>query len=390
VAGKELPISIYKYKNGWKAEIWIDRKRITGRSGFETKAAAKKWHDLTVIQFENDPGSLSKTKVPTFDDLLQRFIEIHLPTVAEGTRKRYHLDIDRRIRDHFQFLPLDKITKIDIETFRAGIMTDLSVKSVNMCMDLLRTMLLKAEEWGMIPNSPYTIKPLKQPDRKHAWWDRKEYVVRFLETAKKSRHYAAYKLAIECGLRVGEIVGLSKQDVDLKRCQIHVHRQWIDHQKAFGPTKGRKERFINFDPQSGLKEALAEAILASPDPEVIFTTRAGNRVRSRKLAGRYFTTLLKESRVPKIRFHDLRHTFASWYMIEHDDIWSLRAILGHGDIQTTQRYAHLSRKHQKVPAFSWNVSAQRNEIASTPSGSRNDGREDSSRSGHAPISTATL
>ena len=223
-------------------------------------------------------------------------------------------------------------------------------------MDLLRTILLKAEEWGMVDKSPYRLRPLKQPEVKYVWWDRKEHIQTFLEEAKKTRHYAAYKLAIECGLRVGEIVGLSKQDVDLKRCQIHVHHQWVDHQKSFGPTKGRKERFINFDPHSGLKEALAQALLASPDPEAIFVSEIGNRVRSRRLAGRYFTTLLKRSRVPKIRFHDLRHTFASWYMIENDDIWSLKAILGHGDIQTTQRYAHLSGRHQRVPTFSWNSS----------------------------------
>lgn len=328
-----------------------------------------------------------KPSEETFDDLLARFSAIHLPTVSEGTRRRYQLDIDLRIREAFRFMPLTSIRRLDVESFRSKIMTDLSVKSVNMCMDLLRTIFLKAIEWDMLEKSPYRLQPLRQPKQKYQWWDKKEYIVRFLAEARTTRHYAAFKLALETGLRVGEIVGLSKQDVDLKRCQLHIHRQWLDHQNCYGTTKGRKERFINFDPASGLKEVLAETMLASGHPEVIFTTLSGNRVRSRKLAGRYFSTVLRKAAVPKIRFHDLRHTFASWYMIENDDIWSLMAILGHADVQKTQRYAHLSRKHQRVPMFSWNSTAKGCFVAAAP---RNDGRGDDgtrenfSRSIHAP------
>ena len=114
-------MSIYKYKNGWKAEIWIDMKRITGKSGFLTKGDAKKWYDTTMAQYHTDPAKLTRPKEHTFDDLLERFILVHLPTVAEGTRVRYLLDINRRIRDNFRFLPLEKVTKSEIELFRARV-----------------------------------------------------------------------------------------------------------------------------------------------------------------------------------------------------------------------------------------------------------------------------
>lgn len=78
---------------------------------------------------------------------------------------------------------------------------------------------------------------------------------------------------------------------------------------------------------------------------------AVKRVLNRKLAGYHFSKLVAGAQVPKIRFHDLRHTFASWYMIEVGDIWSLKGILGHVDVQTTQRYAHLSDRHQKMPGL---------------------------------------
>lgn len=82
-------------------------------------------------------------------------------------------------------------------------------------------------------------------------------------------------------------------------------------------------------------------------------TRTGRRLGARKLAGYFFPQAVVRAGVPRIRFHDLRHTFASWYMIRQDDIWSLKGILGHVDVQTTQKYAHLSSRYQRIPDFEW-------------------------------------
>jgi len=112
---------------------------------------------------------------------------------------------------------------------------------------------------------------------------------------------------------------------------------------------------VPFHPDSGLREILKEAIEKSTHPEAIIVTPSGKRILNRKLAGYHFPKLVGAAKVPKIRFHDLRHTFASWYMIEVGDIWSLKGILGHVDVQTTQRYAHLSQRHHKMPILSWNV-----------------------------------
>lgn len=288
-----------------------------------------------------------------FSELLVKFEEAHLPTISESTRVRYSLDIRYRIKPYFEDLLVDKINLLIIESFRSGLLKKLSPKSVNNCMDLLKLLFRKAVEWGMLEKSPMTLKKLKLADRKYSWWDKKEDIEKFLAQAKRTKYYAAYKLALECGLRLGEIVGLSKQDVDLTRCQLHIHQQWLEAQNRLGPTKGRRQRFVRFDPQSDLRQALAEAIAKSPHPEAIFVTRTGRRIRSTKLRCKLLPLLIKRAEVPRIRFHDLRHTFASWYMLEHDDIWSLKEILGHVDIWTTQRYAHLSFRHVSAHSLNW-------------------------------------
>ncbi len=189
--------------------------------------------------------------------------------------------------------------------------------------------------------------------RSHDWWDEKAVICKFLEGAKDSPYFAAYVLALECGLRLGEIVGLSKQDITFDMGTIRVHRQWLDKDKRYGPTKNSRERFIKFHPGSLVERTLRKAMDASPDHEMIFVTKTGRRVGARNLSGGRFKKLVKRLGLPPIKFHDLRHTFANWYMIEHGDIWSLMSILGHNSIKTRMGYAHVSSNHQRVPNFDW-------------------------------------
>ena len=362
-------MTVYRYKENWKAEVWVNKKRIASRSGFATKPEAQKWHDVTIGGFHRDPDACLVKSTPsrTFEDLLEKYLTEHLPTVRVGTQVRYRLDIEQRIRPFFEFSPLNRIDAARIENFRASLMkTDLSRKSINNCTDTLRQILRKGFKWGWLEANPFSLDSLKIPQQKFKWWDDKAHIKRFLAAAKDSPYYGAFLLALECGMRVGEIVGLSKQDVNFSRCQIHVHRQWLDSQGCYGPPKHNRERRISFEPESELCEALRMAIEASPDREVIFVTASGRRVGSRNLAAGRFKHLVRKAGIPMIRFHDMRHTFASWFMIDVGDIWTLMGILGHSSIQTTMRYSHLSSKFLKVPAIN------RFETLTLPTRSRNE------------------
>ncbi len=55
--------------------------------------------------------------------------------------------------------------------------------------------------------------------------------------------------------------------------------------------------------------------------------------------------MLKRARIREFRFHDLRHTFASWYMMNGGDLYKLAKLMGHANIKMTERYAKLRRAH---------------------------------------------
>jgi integrase len=356
-------MSVFKDKNKWRAVIHLDGVRIKSKGGFETQSEAQDWHDTefdrltkkkadgeTIEQERKKPGA----KTILFDELWERFEIVHLPTIRTATKVRYELDFKYRIQPHFQGMELSKITQITVEDFKVEMLKKISIKSMNNCLAVLKLLLKRAVEWGMLKENPgQHVRLQKLPEQKYSWWQDKSDIAKFLAAAKLDRHYLAYRLALDCGLRLGEIIGLSKKDVNLSLCQIHIHRQWLEKEKIYGPTKHGRERYIGFSKDSELYQLLEKAIKTNPENEIIFLTLSGKRLSCRKLSGCYFQKLIKKSGVPKIRFHDLRHTFASWFMIATDNIWDLKYLLGHADVQTTQRYAHLSSKQKFTPDFRW-------------------------------------
>ena len=177
-------------------------------------------------------------------------------------------------------------------------------------------------EWKMINSRPADSVPLfKISHTKYKWWDREEYIQQFLLIAKNDHYHLAFRLALDFGLRIGEIVGLNCNDIDLSLCQIHVHRQWLESEKGFGPTKHGKERFLKYPSNSEIDYLMQNALKGKESDEPLITNLSGGRVNPQKLSRTYFQRVAKAANNPRIRFHDLRHTFASWFMIKNDNIW---------------------------------------------------------------------
>ena len=360
-------MSIVKRKNGtYDVEVYVNSKRVATKRGFATKTKAMQWHEERRSNYRADPDRAVRVKVPdrTFDELLEAYMKHHLPTVKETTEMRYLVDINERIRERFKFCKLKDISHEVVLKLQTELLDSLSQKSINNCIALLKSIFTFGINLKMLRENPCTqIKPFKTLVRDYSWWKNWDDVQTFLQATTSDRkgppHYrggrdpyaAGYRLGVECGMRLGEIVGLSKSDVDLERCAIHIHRQWVVKKMDYDAPKHNKVRTIGFDPDSDLRELLKDAIEASPHPEMIFVDDDGKRVRNDKLAGRYFQNWITLLGLPRIAFHDTRHTFASWFMIRGGDIWELMELLGHSNVKTTMRYAHLSPKVKRVPSM---------------------------------------
>ncbi len=335
-------MAVYKIGGKWRAEPYVRGHRVGSRM-FDRRDEAKEWHDE---QRRLHKGEKSK-KAATMEEAIKRFETYHLPTCRPRTKLRYELEL-RRMQPDFRFMKLDRITVEQLEAYKLKLQASLAPRTVNNALDVVRLVLARAQKYGLIEKSPYNLDHLPVPKESYNWWDDKRDIQAFLDAARPSRYYPAYLLALETGMRLGEIQGLGKSDIDFERGRIHVHRQWNEELHDYGPLKDTDPRWIDFAPEGYLAQVLRATTESSPT-EVAIPSRTGKNLSKSKLSGKIFHQLQEKAGVPRITFHELRDTCASWYMLEHDNMWALTAILGHSHERVTKRYAHLSKRHRQKP-----------------------------------------
>lgn len=164
--------------------------------------------------------------------------------------------------------------------------------------------------------------------------------------------------ALSTGMRESEIFALEWSD-------LRYHEGLIAVQVKL---KGGKIRYVPMSPE--LAEEFRCYRLAIVEKRIFPAKRhaTGNRQR----VDRSFKNILRIAGIEEFRFHDLRHTFASWYMMNGGDLYELAKILGHSNIKMTERYAKLGRDHisrtgdtaQKMWKLMEGDSGNRKELAS--------------------------
>ncbi len=138
-------------------------------------------------------------------------------------------------------------------------------------------------------------------------------------------------VALTTGMRQGEIYALCWSDLDYGQGLIAVRSR----------LKNGKTRYVPMSPE------LAKEFRRFPKvfgEERIFPPKPGTK-SGRQRVDRSFKSALKTVGIENFRFHDLRHTFASWYMMNGGDLYELAKILGHANIKMTERYAKLAKQH---------------------------------------------
>lgn len=183
--------------------------------------------------------------------------------------------------------------------------------------------------------------------------------------------FPVYQMAYELGLRMGEIVSLQKDAVNLSQKLVHIRQNYCKASgKVIALTKSGHERILGLN--DGLVTTLQKAMNNNCGP-FVFSNHMGEMM-SHDFVRYHFHKDQRLSEVRKIKFHDLRHTFASHFVMRGGNIYDLKALLGHADISTTMRYAHLAPNHLqkqaslvcfKIPAMD-NVVELKQENSSTP------------------------
>jgi len=311
---------------------------------------------LKILRGE-DPDAKSdgdqQPMVLTFGKYLDEFYEKYV--------KQRHSDPDGTLARLRAFKlgdkPLHEIKLIDAESYRLDRKAEgRAASTINRETNALKAALQRAVDWELIEVNPLAkLKPLKT-DRRG--------VVRYLSDSEAQRLTAALKarddkmrreresanawrtergydllpalgayadnltpmitLALNTGLRRGELWNLKWGDIDLKRTMLTVHG---------AGAKSGQTRHIPLN-------ASALACLKAFRGDV--TPMPGNPVFGRHEFKKAFSGVLKTARVENFRFHDLRHTFASRLVMAGVPLNTVRELMGHASLDMTLIYAHLA------------------------------------------------
>ncbi|MFH2098773.1 MAG: site-specific integrase, partial [Pseudomonadota bacterium] len=169
----------------------------------------------------------------------------------------------------------------------------------------------------------------------------REEIQGFLEAVQSPKYRTLFMLAITSGARQGELLGLKWPDVDWKNRQIHIQRTF--NNGAWFDTKSKAScRRVDLGPAT--MDALKGWLAVCPESALglVFPNEAGNPVNHNNMVRRHFQPALKAAGLPLIRFHDLRHTYASLLIDQGENIKYIQSQLGHSSPTVTLNvYAHL-------------------------------------------------
>ena len=229
--------------------------------------------------------------------------------------------------------PLDKISNLMIEEYKADkIKRGLKNKSINNHLTIISKCLKSAVDWEIITSIP-KIKPLKVQPQNFKYLTQEESQ-RLLD-ASEGVWYSLILTALNTGLRLGELMALSWEDINLRSKILTV-----THSISAGIMDSTKSNKIRHIP---LTDKLGRHFETMPHKryDSVFTNREGNRL-TRRACDSSLGRICRKAGLRKIGYHTLRHTFASRLAEKGVSIISIKELLGHSDIKTTMRYAHLS------------------------------------------------
>lgn len=179
-----------------------------------------------------------------------------------------------------------------------------------------------------------------------------EQLASFLREAKESGVFELYYIELATGLRRGELLGLRWEDIDLEQATIRVRRQIarINGEVVEAPLK-TKNSYRGVSIGADVVEILkGQQRKVNGTSEYVFPFPSGGPISPDSVL-HMLHRVLKRAGLPKVRFHDLRHTFATLALQNGVDIKTVSGMLGHYSAGfTLDTYAHVTTAAQKQAA----------------------------------------
>lgn len=277
-------------------------------------------------------------------DTIPKFLEQLrlLRNASEHTIRNYAIDLEA-FQQFVGDVPLNTITRQTLRNFLAHLSGEQkSKKTVARRLSAIRSFFRHACTQSWIDKNPTEEIETPKLDKPVPYSLDYKQVLHFLEqpdtdTYLGLRDRAIMELFYSSGLRVSELVGLNRQDLDRSNCTLRVR------------GKGKKERLLPITKNAlqWIVRYLEDLERNQNDPQAIFLNRFGFRLTVRSV-DRSFDKYLRESGLSgRVTPHTIRHTIATHWLENGMDLKTIQLLLGHSSLATTTIYTQVSTRLKK-------------------------------------------
>jgi integrase len=364
--------SIYPVKDkngrvvGYRGSYWVHTAEGPQRRYLSGKRREDVARKLAKSLANRAEGLVFEAGTVTVEEYLDQWLRDAQDTVRQSTFERYKNLVDLHVAPALGRIKLKDLTPAHARWFyRERLDSGLAPATVHKIHAVLHKALKAAVSDGLIPRNAASGMKLPRIAREEIEPLAAEEARRLLETARETsnRLEVLYVLALNTGMRQGELLALKWDDVDLERGVLRVRRTLTRQGGSFvlGEPKTKKSRrtirltaaavdALRTHLSCQLREMERTGSLYQSGG-LIFATEMGTIINPSNLRNRSFKPLLRHAGLPPIRFHDLRHTCATLLLSKDVNPKIVSEMLGHSSVSITlDIYSHLLPDMQEKAA----------------------------------------
>jgi integrase len=318
----------YEDENGSKRKVSTRHKRKSDALKFVNEFKNREREKR--IRIKN--VSLSKFK--------DEYLEYSQHNHTAGTKRKHFESAFNEFIRHIGDFPLNSISYKQIETFLSAKRTEASAWTARRCYIALSSAFETARKWGYIRENIFRQIKRPEPPEQRPLFLTKQQFNQLLDGVDDKDFRELIITGVSTGLRLGELVNLEWEHVDLIRRIIDVVNT-TEH-----VTKNKKSRSIP------LSEQMHRLLALRKERSVCrYVFHRNLRKYNDEYVSKQFKKFVRKAKLnDKIHFHTLRHTFASWLVQSGVSLYEVQRLLGHSNISTTMVYSHLQveERHDTV------------------------------------------
>lgn len=356
--------TIYQRPDGrWAAAITIGfeagrqkRKFVYGKTQSQVRDKLRK------LREQQATGTLPAPNRRTLSEYLDSWLAMNRHRWAERTFEMYSFEAEKYVKPHLGSKGLGKVTPEQVADLQATIADLHGKRTAEKTRALLHRVFSQAHAMHLIPNNPVSGVPAIKTFRSEVEPVPIEDLRKFLVACQGTRWYALFHLVLVAGLRRGEVLGLTWDDVTPKRIIIRGTLKVVNNKAkvtANGKSKNAARRFpiatATWDvlcQHRRLQDEERAAIPSWVEHRLLFPNTQGKPLNPHNLYHRVLYPMQKQAKVKRFTLHQLRHTYGSLMIRQGANPKVLSVRMGHASAAfTMNEYVHEFAEERDQLAF---------------------------------------